>query len=99
MIMGRHRAACSFMKAHRRALQRIPLAVSVTVVSLTQPAGRAGDGVPVFVDAGLPKPPARAGRLSLHEHYSQLRRYVRFILAAARPISVGSSPGALRMVG
>jgi menaquinone-dependent protoporphyrinogen oxidase len=98
MIMGWHRQARRFLKAHRRALQHIPLAVFVTAISLTQPEERVVDGVPVFVDEKLPKPPAVAGRLSFRERYAQLPRYVRPILAAARParpVSIGLFAGRL----
>ena len=98
MIMGWHREARRFLKAHRRALQQIPLAVFVTAISLTQPEERVMDGVPVFVDEKLPKPPAQPGRLSFRERYAQLPRYVRPILAAARParpVSIGLFAGRL----
>ncbi|HLA97916.1 MAG TPA: flavodoxin domain-containing protein, partial [Anaerolineales bacterium] len=36
MIMGWHRAALRFLRANRRAFQRIPLAVFVMAMSLTQ---------------------------------------------------------------
>ena len=98
MIMGWHREARRFLKAHRRALQHIPLAVFVTAISLTQPEERVMDGVPVFVDEKLPKPLAQPGRLSFRERYAQLPRYVRPILAAARParpVSIGLFAGRL----
>ncbi len=98
MIMGWHREARRFLKAHRRALQHIPLAVFVTAISLSQPEERVVDGVPVFVDEKLPKPPAQPGRLSFRERYAQLPRYVRPILAAARParpVSIGLFAGRL----
>ena len=98
MIMGWHREARRFLKAHRRALQHIPLAVFVTAISLTQPEERVVDSVPVFVDEKLPKPPAQPGRLSFRERYAQLPRYVRPILAAARParpVSIGLFAGRL----
>ncbi len=98
MIMGWHREARRFLKAHRRALQHIPLAVFVTAISLTHPEERVVDGVPVFVDEKLPKPPAQTGRLSFRERYAQLPRYVRPILAAARParpVSIGLFAGRL----
>ena len=57
MIMGWHRAALGFLKKHREAFQRIPLAVFVTAMSLTQTGETSVDGVPVYVDEKLPKPP------------------------------------------
>ena len=98
MIMGWHREARRFLRAQRRALLHVPLAVFVTAISLTQPEERVVDGVPVFVDEALPGPPAQPGRLSFRERYAQLPRYVRPILKAARPVrpvSVGLFAGRL----
>ena len=92
MIMGWHRPARAFLKRHRRELQNMPLAVFVTAMSLTDTGQTTVDGLPVFVDAKLPKPPAVAGRLNFRERYAQLSNYVRPILSAvqpARPVSVG----------
>ncbi len=92
MVMGWHRAARAFLKRHRRELQQMPLAVFVTAMSLTDTGQTTVDGLPVFVDAKLPKPPAVAGRLNFRERYVQLSNYVRPILSAvqpARPVSVG----------
>lgn len=98
MIMGWHRPALGFLKQHREALQRIPLAVFVTAMSLTQTGETSVDGVPVLVDERLPKPPEKAGRLSLRERYARLSNYLRPILAAtrpARPVSIGVFGGRL----
>ena len=92
MIMGWHRPARAFLKRHRRELQDMPLAVFVTAMSLTDTGQTTVDGLPVFVDAKLPKPPAVAGRLNFRERYAQLSNYIRPILSAAqpaRPVSVG----------
>jgi menaquinone-dependent protoporphyrinogen oxidase len=85
MIMGWHRAALGFLRKHRAALQRVPLAVFVTAMSLTQTGETSVDGVPVEVDEKLPKPPAQAGRLSFRERYARLANYVQPILRATRP--------------
>jgi menaquinone-dependent protoporphyrinogen oxidase len=85
MIMGWHRPAMGFLKKHRQALKRVPLAVFVTALSLTQTGDTNVDGVPVSVDEKLPKPPEKPGRLSIHERYSIPRNYLRPIIAAARP--------------
>ncbi len=95
MIWGWHRAALSFLRRHRAALQRRPLAVFVLAMSLTQPATTTIGGVPVTVDAALPVPAALAGRLTFKERYAQLANYVRPILRAARP----ARPSALAMFG
>jgi len=98
MIMGWHRAALRFLKRRRRAMQRIPLAVFVTAMSLTQTGETSVGGVPVAVDEQLPKPPAEAGRLNLRERYARLANYARPILRAARParpVSIGLFGGRL----
>ena len=98
MIMGWHRAALGFLKKHRAALQRIPLAVFVMAMSLTQTGETSVDGVPVDVDEKLPKPPAKEGRLSFRERYARLANYVQPILKAtrpARPVKIGVFGGRL----
>jgi menaquinone-dependent protoporphyrinogen oxidase len=86
MIMGWHRAALGFLKKHRQALQHIPLAVFVTAMSLTQTGETSVDGMPVYVDERLPKPPEQAGRLKFRERYARLANYIRPILRATRPV-------------
>ncbi len=86
MIMGWHRAALGFLKKHRAAFQRIPLAVFVMAMSLTQTGETSVDGVPVDVDEKLPKPPEKEGRLNFRERYARLANYVRPILRATRPV-------------
>lgn len=98
MILGWHRRALGFLRRHRRAWRETPVAVFVLAMSLTQTGEQAVAGVPVTVDAGLPKPPARPGRLSVRERYATLGNYVRPIIAAARPArpaSVGVFAGRL----
>ena len=98
MIMGWHRAALRFLRHNRRAFQRIPLAVFVTCMSLTQTSETYIGGVPVYVDEELPKPPEIAGRLSFRERYARLASYVRPILRAsgtAKPVSIGVFGGRL----
>lgn len=98
MIMGWRRDALRFLKTHREVWQRLPLAVFVTAMSLTQSDEMSVDGVPIYVDEGLPKPPTTTGRLSLRERYARLPNYIRPILAAtrpARPVSLGVFGGRL----
>ncbi len=98
MIMGWHRAALGFLKKHRGAFRRIPLAVFVMCMSLTQTGETSVGGVPVVVDENLPKSPEQDGRLNFRERYARLSNYVRPILAATRPaqpVSVGVFGGRL----
>lgn len=95
MIMGWHRAALGFLQKHRAAWRQVPLAVFVMAMSLTQTGEASVDGTPVCVDERLPKPPANAGRLTLRERYATLSNYLRPILRAARPVSLGVFGGRL----
>jgi menaquinone-dependent protoporphyrinogen oxidase len=98
MIMGWHRAASGFLKKHREALRNMPLAVFATAMSLTLPGDTNVGGVPVSVDEKLPKPPEKAGRLSIRERWANLSNYVKPILRAAhpaKPVSIGMFGGRL----
>jgi len=86
MIMGWHRAALGFLRKHREAFRRIPLAVFVMGMSLTQTGETSVGGVPVYVDEKLPKPPEKEGRLNFRERYARLSNYVQPILRATRPV-------------
>jgi menaquinone-dependent protoporphyrinogen oxidase len=97
MIMGWHRQALSFIRKHRSALQRLPLAVFITCMSLTKPAETNFQGVPVFVDEDLPQPPLNPEHLAFKERYSQVSNYLRPILRTCpvKPVSVGVFGGRL----
>jgi menaquinone-dependent protoporphyrinogen oxidase len=95
MILGWHRAALGFLRRHRRELERLPLAVFVTAISLTETGERSVQGVPVTLDPQLPKPPQRPGRRSFRERYARLTNYCRPILRTARPASIGVFAGRL----
>ena len=86
MIMGWHRASLRFLKVHRDAFQRIPLAVFVMAMSLTQTGETSVGGVPVYVDEKLPKPPVKEGSLSFKERYARLSNYLQPVLRATRPV-------------
>lgn len=94
MIMGWHRAGQEFLRRRRNELQQLPLAVFLTAMSLTQTRDSI-DGVPVFVDDGLPKLPAQPDRLTFRERYARLSNYLRPILRLSRPASIGVFGGRL----
>src|SRR3990172_6609271 len=50
MIMGYHRAALRFLRKYRSTLQRIPLAVFVTAMSVTKTDKKSAGDVPVYLD-------------------------------------------------
>lgn len=98
MILGWHRAALGFLRRHRQAFRRLPLAMFVTAMSLTETGETHVDGVPVVVDPALPKLPIQSGHLSFRERYARLANYVQPILQAARPnkpVSLGIFGGRL----
>jgi menaquinone-dependent protoporphyrinogen oxidase len=98
MIMGWHRVALGFLKKYRAEFQRIPLAVFVMALSLTQTGEASVGGVPVTVDEKLPKPPEKAGRLNFRERYARLSNYLGPILGAtrpAKPVNIGVFGGRL----
>lgn len=98
MIMGWHRAARRFVRQHRPALSRVPVAYCFTALSLTQTPETTVDGVPLYVDPQLAQPPRRPGRLSLRERYATTTRYLRPVLRpapAVKPVSVGFFAGKL----
>ena len=98
MIMGWHREAKRFLRQNRQALERVPLAVFITAISLTETGDRSVDGTPVTVDEKLPKPPVNERRLNFRERYAQLSNYLRPILQAThpvKPVSLGVFGGRL----
>lgn len=98
MIMGWHRQAMGFIKKHRAAFQEIPLAAFVMAMSLTQTGVTSVDGIPVYVDEELPKPPVDEASLNFRERYAQVDKYLRPIIKAtrpAKPVSIGVFGGRL----
>jgi menaquinone-dependent protoporphyrinogen oxidase len=85
MIMGWHRGALGFLKKHRQAFRRVPLAVFVMAMSLTKTDIMSVDGVQTCVDEKLPKPPAVAGKLNFRERYATVANYARPIIGAVSP--------------
>jgi menaquinone-dependent protoporphyrinogen IX oxidase len=100
MIMGWHKAALKFVKAHRDALSRIPVAYFIMAISLTQTGDTQVDGVPLFIDPALPVAPKHPGHLSFRENYATPVKYVRPLLKAApqaKPLSVAIFGGSLAL--
>jgi menaquinone-dependent protoporphyrinogen oxidase len=98
MILGWHRSALRFLRNNRRTFQRIPLAVFVTCMRLTQTGETGVPGLMVYLDERLPTPPETAGRLRFKERYARLANYVRPIVRASRPaipVSIGVFGGRL----
>lgn len=100
MIVGWHRAALGFVKKHRQALSRVPVAYFFTAMSLTQTDEHCIGTTPISVDSNVAKPPHNPKRLSLHERYSTPSNYLSAALKAApsvKPVSAGFFGGKLEM--
>lgn len=95
MIMGWRRDALRFLRQNRKSFQRIPLAVFVLAMSLTQTGEASVENIPIIVDEKLPKPPIRSASLSFRERYARLSSYISPILKAARP----AKPASLAVFG
>ena len=87
MIAGWHRSALSFLKRHRKTWDRVPLAVFVTAMTLTETATTGLNGAPLCVDPRLPKPARNPRKLTFRERYACIENYGRPILDAVRPAS------------
>lgn len=99
MILGWHRAALAFLKRQAAPLSRVPLAIFVTCLSLTETGETELEGIPLWVDEKLPRPAKNPGRLSFKENHTTLKNYVTPILRAApglKPVSIGVFGGSLQ---
>jgi len=99
MIMGWHRGALGFLKKHRNAFRKIPLAVFVTAMSLTKTGETIVSGVPIIVDEKLPKPPIIDGKLNWRERYARIPNYAKPIVSAiapAKPVNIAFFGGCLQ---
>jgi menaquinone-dependent protoporphyrinogen IX oxidase len=90
MIMGWHRGARKFLKKHRQAFKRIPLAVFVLAMRLTETGERSADGVTIHVDEDLPQAAEQAGKLTFRERFTRLSNYLGPIFKATRPYKPAS---------
>ncbi len=100
MILGWHRPALRFLKQHQQALSRVPLAWFCTAMSLTVVEGQPDEGLPVFIDPWLGKPPKNSQRLSFKENYATVRNYLKPVFKAApglKPLSIAFFGGKLEL--
>ncbi len=98
MILGYHRQALGFLRKNRGRFRNMPLAVFATAMSLTQEDKTSVEGMPIWIDKKLPKPPEKEGQLKYKERYARLGNYIRPILKAtrpAKPVSIGIFGGRL----
>ncbi len=98
LIMGWHRDAVGFVQTHQRALSQKPVAYFVTALSLTRTARTGVDGLHVYQDPALAKPPKNPRKLSFKENYATVKNYLAPALNKApqvKPVSVGFFAGKL----
>jgi len=98
MIIGWHRRAARFLRARRRELAKVPVALFFTALQVTRTGSEQGHGFPVLLDPRLVAEPARPGRLSFKEHQTTVDSYLRPVSAAlkeVRPVSAAFFAGKL----
>jgi len=100
MIVGWHRKAARFLRARRRELARVPVALFFTARQVTRAGGAAQQShdFPVLLDPRLLAEPARPGRLSFKERHTTVESYLRPVsaaLAAIRPVGAAFFAGKL----
>ncbi len=96
MIVGWHCRAARFLRARRRELARVPVALFFTALRVTRTS--TGHGFPILVDPRLEVEPARPGRLSFKERRTTVEGYlhpVRAALAEVRPVGAAFFAGKL----
>jgi menaquinone-dependent protoporphyrinogen oxidase len=98
MILGWHRRAEKFMKAHRAELANARVALFATAMTMTATGEPVSDQPPIFIDPKLLKPPSNPLRLGFKERFTTLAHYLGPILRSAgdvQPVSVGFFRGKL----
>jgi menaquinone-dependent protoporphyrinogen IX oxidase len=98
MIMGWHRQAMRYLAKHRADLERLPTALFITAVSLTETGESDVQGVPIVKDPWLAKAPRNAAKLRPKERYARPEHYLASVLkkgSPARPRIVAFFAGSL----
>lgn len=98
MIVGWHRKAVKFVRRHRDALSRIPVAYFMTALSLTDDKTEDLEGIHIYKDPGLLKEPKNPEALSFKERRSSLGAYLEPVLKKApriKPLSIALFAGKL----
>jgi len=98
MIMGWHKAARRFLRAHAGTLATMPTALFITAASLTETGEEAIDGIPVVRDPWLVREPRSPGKPTRKERYARPGNYLKAAREAApdvRPVSAAFFAGSL----
>lgn len=98
MAMGWHKDAVKFLTRHQQALSRIPVAYFLTALELVKTGETTLQGVPIYQDPTLAKPPKNESKLSFEEKQATVAAYLGPALKKAplvKPVSAGFFAGKL----
>lgn len=98
MILGWHRDIVSFIVRHQDMLRQVPVAYFTTQLHLTKLPGTGVNGVHIFLDPKLAKPPANPDKMNISEKLGAPASCVGPALEKGplvRPVSVGFFGGKL----
>jgi len=98
MAMGWHKDAVKFLTRHQQALSRIPVAYFLTALELVKTGETTLQGVPIYQDPTLAKPPKNESKLSFKEKQATVAAYLGPALKKAplvKPVSAGFFAGKL----
>jgi menaquinone-dependent protoporphyrinogen oxidase len=98
MVFGWHRKARAFLTQHQALLSRVPVAYFMVALSLTDDAGDAYPGIPLYRDPALAKSPEDPNALSFKERFTSTNHYLEPALQCApgaSPVSVAFFNGRL----
>jgi menaquinone-dependent protoporphyrinogen IX oxidase len=98
MILGWHRDIVSFIVQHQDVLRQVPVAYFTTQLHLTKLPETQVNGVPIFLDPKLAKPPANPDKMNIPEKLGTPASCVGPALekgSLVRPVSVGFFGGKL----
>ncbi len=76
MILGWHRDVMKFLQQHQAILSQMPVAYFVVCVSLTRTSDGNVQGVPLYLDPELGKPPQVEGKLKFREKHTTVDKYI-----------------------
>ena len=98
MILGWHRDMVNFITQNQEALNNVPVAYFTTQLHLTKLPETEVNGIPIYLDPKLAKPPANPGKMNISEKQGTPTSCVGPALEKApkvRPVSVGFFGGKL----
>ncbi len=100
MILGWHGHAAAFLRKHREALGRMPIAYFAAAMRLTKDDSPRREPPTLWLDPELAAAPKAAGRLSPAERFTCVSHYLDPMLGAVpalRPVSVAFFGGKLEL--